>query len=104
MWQMPTWEHPQQKITPEQIVQHAKNNLGIQSSTPWQCLTKFKHQTTHITITFHLWLTQDPTGRVKALAGQWASLTKIKNLPFSNPQRKAVEIAVSEKIKNLVSI
>ncbi len=93
MWQMPTWEHPNKKITADDLSLHAKETLGLAVSD-WHQLTKFKHQTTHITIQFHLWLAKDILGRLKPNTGKWATHRSIESLPLSNPQRKAVQNAI----------
>ncbi|WP_200761700.1 A/G-specific adenine glycosylase [Poriferisphaera corsica] len=92
MYQLPTLELNHSKdIATDQLAAYAQKHLKIkpQAITP---LKTFKHQTTHLTITFHLHAITPAfiPSQLKPKT-QWRSLDKLADLPFSNPQLKAIK-------------
>jgi A/G-specific adenine glycosylase len=89
MWQLPTAEELPAGTTSDDLTAWIAQRFGLTTATA-QPVGSFIHQTTHRTISFHLWHADVITGRLKPRVGQWRSLTQLDDLPLPNPQRKAV--------------
>ena len=90
MWQLPTSENHPAKLEPPAAADWVHEQLGLKIKAP-SCVHRFKHQTTHRTIHFHLWQASVTAGRLRPHAGQWRALTRLDDLPLPNPQRRAIE-------------
>ncbi|QQE11710.1 A/G-specific adenine glycosylase [Planctomycetota bacterium] len=92
MYQLPTLELNHNKdFESDQLITYIQKHLKIKTKNITQLKT-FKHQTTHLTITFHLHAitpTSIPTKLKPNTA--WRSLTKLTDLPLSNPQQQATK-------------
>ena len=88
MWQLPTLESGEQ--TSASLIIKAKETLGLVIDPPRES-ESFRHQTTHRTITFRVWVTRAIGGRLRHGAGQWRGLDDVDDLALPNPQRKAIE-------------
>jgi len=91
MWQLPTLEDATAKFNGHRLEAWVKDQLGLTLDAPTE-LGTFKHQTTHRTIHFHLWLSVGVTGRLRRGAGEWRTLSQLDDLPLPNPQRHAVKL------------
>lgn len=108
MWELPTHElNPSNKAKQRKT----KQNITKQSSPPdptWlhqtfnlkitspELVSHFKHQTTHRTIRFELYLAQVESGRLKKQTTPtcWRKLDhpdRVNDLPLSNPQREIIQ-------------
>ena len=92
MHQLPTLELNHNKdIDQDQLATYIQKHLKIKPQSITQLKT-FKHQTTHLTITFHLHTivpSTTPT-KLKPIA-LWRPLNNLTDLPLSNPQQKAIK-------------
>ncbi len=106
MWQFPTVEldDDAQSWSEVQLLRHTKSLVGVTPAVVDK-LAQFNHATTHRSIRFTLWLTTLPVHDEIVLAqiaelntGQrcrWCTFEQIRELPQSNPQRKAVTLVRS---------
>ena len=107
MYQLPTLEHDKQllkqsdfkkdqslsSVQAAPIKKHLKRSLNLTAESI-AFVKSFKHQTTHLTIHFDLFLFMKVGGRVCA-PGQklaWRELNQLADLPLSKPQQKAVQL------------
>lgn len=91
MWQLPTVEDWKAKAETTAITGRVREQFGLVTKNP-QPIGTFKHQTTHRTISFHVWKMGVVSGRLRPKAGQWRSMTDLNDLPLPNPQRAAIKI------------
>lgn len=74
----------------DDLIEQVQATFGL-SLDGMDVVETFKHQTTHRTIAFHLWIGHVKTGRLKPASGQWVKLEQIDDYPFSNPQHKVIK-------------
>ncbi|MEZ6191712.1 MAG: NUDIX domain-containing protein [Phycisphaerales bacterium] len=91
MWQLPTVEDWKAKVDTDTVTRRVREQSGLVTKTPKPVGT-FKHQTTHRTISFHVWRMRVASGRLRPGTGQWRGLTDLNDLPLPNPQRAAIKM------------
>jgi A/G-specific adenine glycosylase len=89
MWQMPTAENLSLRADAHGLTGWATRRLNLVLNVPKR-LGSFTHQTTHRTIRFRVWLSTATSGRLRPRAGRWRGLGGVDDLPFANPQLRAV--------------
>ncbi len=93
MWQLPTAEDLTGKVGPMTLGVWAESRFGLMAVNP-KPLGSFTHQTTHLTIRFHVWTLSATSGRLRPRSGTWRNTAKLDDLPLANPQRKAVAMLI----------
>lgn len=87
MWQIPTAE----QASASQLTQWVKDHFGLTVTRPRKVKT-FGHQTSHRTIKFVLWCSCVQAGRLRRGSGLWRRLDAMDDLPFANPQHRALKL------------
>lgn len=96
MWQLPTVEVWKGKVETDTLRDAVRERFGLVTKNQNPVGT-FTHQTTHRTISFHLWRMRVASGRLRPKAGQWRGITDLDDLPLPNPQRAAVKMLRDQK-------
>ncbi len=103
LWQFPTVELNDDTDTWSQVqaLRQVKLLVGL-SPTGVEQIAQYNHATTHRSIRFTLWLTTLPMCDEKVLSQivelssdqprRWCTIEQMRELPQSNPQRKAVTL------------
>lgn len=91
MWQLPTVEDWNGTVEADTIGGRVREQFGLVTKNRKQ-VGIFTHQTTHRTISFHVWRMDVASGRLRPKGGQWRSSTDLDDLPLPNPQRAAVKM------------